>query len=138
MASDYQKFFGRPEYQSPGDWFDRVGPIRVPRSESLSRPSQRERSMSDIKSAQEDIVPGLWSPNVLRVFRTEFLVCEQRPRDQLVPSSACSFAKCSESLSTKYRVLLHSVSELLRTGFTVRAQNCLELSSRHFGRSRNY
>ena len=104
----------------------------MPESKSLSGPSQRERSMSDIKSAQEEIVPGLQSPSVLGVFRTEFLVCEQRPRYQLVPSSACSCEKYSESLSTEYVVFLNSVSELLRTEFAVRTQNCLELSSRHF------
>jgi hypothetical protein len=88
--------------------------------------------MSDIKSAQGNIVPGLWTSFVFRVLRTEFLVCEQRPRDQLVPSSACSCEKYSESLSTEYVVFLNSVSELLMTEVAVRAQNCVELSSRHF------
>ena len=63
---------------------------------------------------------------------TKFLVCEQRPRDLLVPSFACSCEKYLESSSTEYVVFLNSVSELLRTEVAVSTQSCLELSSRHF------
>ena len=51
--------------------------VGVSRSGSLSRPLQGERSKCDIKSAQEEIVPGLWIPSVLGVWRAEFMACKQ-------------------------------------------------------------